>query len=172
MKGIKVALAAIALCSCAVQAADNITFGGTLRAEPCTLHPDDDAVKVAFSDTGVANLYRYGSTPDQRFIIRLINCQPGVAHEVRLTFAGNESAGLPGSLALDAGSVASGFAITLSDAAAQPLKLGEESIAMVNDQDSTLTFYRRLKVEPDALANRSIVAGVFTASGTFTLFYP
>lgn len=172
MKGIKVALALVVLASCKLHAADNITFSGTMRAEACTLHPDDDAIRITLSDTGVANLYRYGSTPDKRFIIRLVNCQPGVAHEVQVTFLGNQSTGLPGALAPDAGSSASGFAIALKNAAGQPLKLGDASSSWINGPDATLTFYHLIQAEPDAVANRTIVAGSFTASGTFTLVYP
>ena len=85
---------------------------------------------------------------------------------------GNQSANVPGALALDASSTAAGFAITLKDTNRQSLKLGDASSSPLTSPDATLRFYHRLQVEPDALINNGIVPGNFSASGTFALFYP
>lgn len=171
MKGAIAALALTLLATGAAEAVD-MNFGGTLRAQACTLHPDDQVIRVDFDLAGSRDLYLNGGTPDEPFNIRLQNCNANVATEVEVTFMGNQSAKIPGALALDAGSAAAGFAIALKDAYRQPLKLGDASRSPLTGTDTTLVFYRRLQVEPDALANNGIVPGVFNASGTFELFYP
>ncbi|WDZ51802.1 fimbrial protein [Acinetobacter vivianii] len=155
-----------------VNAADNMAFKGTLRAHACTLHPDDRAIQIDFLDLGTHSLYLYGGTADQRFDIRLLNCNVNVASDVQVTFQGTPNNTIPGALALDASSQAAGFAIVLKDAAKQQLNLGDMSSSPIVGADTTLEFYRRVQVEPDALVNRGIVPGVFTASATFELFYP
>lgn len=160
------------LMSGAAGAADNMHFSGTLRAQACTLHPDDQDIQIDFAQLGSRDLYLNGGTVDEAFNIRLQNCNLQVANTVEVTFMGNQSGKIPGALALDAGSTAAGFAITLKDANRQPLKLGDVSSSSLTASDTTLLFYRRLQVEPDALINNGIVPGDFSASGTFALFYP
>jgi type 1 fimbria pilin len=155
-----------------VQAADNMRFSGALRAHACTLHPSDRDIQINFNQVGDQDLYLNGGTPDEVFHIRLQSCNVAVANTVEVTFMGNENGPLPGTLALDAGSTASGFAIALKDAFRQPLRLGDISRSPLTGTDTTLVFYRRLQVEPDALTHRNIQPGTFHASGTFTLFYP
>lgn len=172
MKNATILMALIVLSGGQVEAADNMAFSGTLRAHACTLHPDDQNIQIDFEQIGSRDLYLNGGTPDEQFSIRLQNCNARVASSVEVRFMGNQSAKLPGALALDAGSVSSGFAIALKDAYRQPLKLGEVSSSPLTGTDTTLIFYRRLQVEPDALVNNGIVPGTFSASGTFELFYP
>ncbi|EML5381010.1 MULTISPECIES: fimbrial protein [Enterobacter] len=172
MKNTLALLALSMLMNGAAGAADNISFKGTLRAHACTLHPDDQDIQIDFDQLGSRDLYLNGGTADEPFNIRLQNCNIRVASTVEATFVGNQSAKIPGALALDAGSTAAGFAIVLKDAYRQPLKLGDASSSPLTGTDTTLVFYRRLQVDPDALLNNGIVPGTFSASGTFTLFYP
>ncbi|BEM57023.1 hypothetical protein SME22J_08840 [Serratia marcescens] len=167
MKGAKAALALILLTTGTAEAVEMI-FGGTLRAQACTLHPDDRVIQIDFDDVGSNELKRDGGTPDEPFNIRLQNCNANVASEVAVTFMGNQSAGIPGALALDAGSVAAGFAVVLKDAFLQPLKLGDASRSPLTGTNVALVFYRRLQVEPGS----AITPGRYSASGTFELFYP
>lgn len=172
MKSAMALLALTILTSVQAGAADNMSFKGTLRAHACTLHPDDQDIQIDFDQLGSRDLYLNGGTADEPFNIRLQNCDTRVASTVEATFVGNQSAKIPGALALDAGSTAAGFAIGLKDAEQKPLKLGDVSRSPLTGTDTTLVFYRRLQVEPDALINNGIVPGTFSASGTFTLYYP
>lgn len=172
MKSAIALLALTILTSLQAGAADNMNFKGTLRAHACTLHPDDRDIRIDFDSLGSRDLYLNGGTADEPFYIRLLNCNVNVAGTVEATFMGNQSANIPGALALDSGSTAAGFAIALKDAYRQPLKLGDASRSPLTGTDTTLVFYRRLQVEPDALVNNGIVPGVFSASGTFELYYP
>ena len=173
MKSIITALALAALASSGTaQAADNMTFGGSLRAHACTLHPDDGQIAIDFGEVGNRDLYLSGSTPDVPFHLRLLNCNTQVAQNVEVTFSGAANGKIPGALALDGGSTAKGIAILLKDASLQPLPLGTAYTGRLSQGETTLTFNRSLQVEPDALANNGIVPGSFTASGTFSLLYP
>ncbi|HEY3983526.1 fimbrial protein [Cedecea sp.] len=150
-------------------AADNMTFEGTLRAHACTLHPDDKVISIDFGELGSRNLYLSGGTPDTAFYIRLLNCNTAVARDVLVTFMGNQSTQIPGALALDPGSDATGFAVVLKDAARMPLRLGDTSTTALLSPETTLLFHHRLVVEPGA---QVVTPGQFSASGTFELLYP
>lgn len=153
-------------------AVDNMEFKGTLRAHACTLHPNDNLIQIDFADLGTRDLYLQGGTADQRFDLRLLNCNVSVANNVLITFQGTSNSTIPGALALDAGSQAAGFAIALKDAARKPLKLGDTHSSPIVGTNTTLVFYQHVQVEPDALVNNGIVPGAFTANATFALFYP
>ncbi|NJQ21815.1 type 1 fimbrial protein [Pantoea sp. LS15] len=163
--------AALLLTACGA-AADNMAFSGTLRAQACTLHPDDALISVKFDGVGTRDLYLNGGTDDERFTIRLLNCNRKVAGSVETTFLGHTNTKIPGSLALDSGSKAGGFAIMFKDAARNSVKIGEQSASPLTEPDTELVFYRRLQVEPDALVTKGITPGHFTANASFELYYP
>ncbi len=165
-------VAAWLLTACGTAAADNMAFSGTLRAQACTLHPDDALISVKFDGVGSRDLYVNGGTDDKRFTIRLLNCNLNVAGSVETTFIGHTNTKIPGSLALDPGSSAGGFAIMFKDAARNSIKIGEQSASPLTAPDTELVFYRRLQVEPDALVTKGITPGQFTANASFALYYP
>jgi type 1 fimbria pilin len=165
-------LTALAGSSGAVMAADNMRFYGTLHAHACLLHPDDENIDIDFSESGTRDLYLRGGTQNQPFSIRLMDCNTAVAGEVQITFDGLRNPSLPGALALDPGSEASGVAIVLSDATQRDIRLGDPQVLPVTGSETTLQFHHRLQVEPDVLVRESIVSGTFQANTTFSLVYP
>ncbi|MEA5206349.1 fimbrial protein [Enterobacter mori] len=156
---------------CANGFAVDVKVKGTLRAPACTLHPDDRDIDIDLSDIGSRDLY-LGTTVDKEFILRLQQCDFNYLTSVDITFDGTRSLTVPGALAIDAGSNASGFAIVIKDRSLQPIALGNAIREPLTAADVNLTFYSNLVIEPDALANNGVVPGAFTASGIFTLTYP
>ncbi|QBC03384.1 fimbrial protein [Enterobacter cloacae] len=156
---------------CANGFAVDVKVKGTLRAPACTLHPDDRDIDIDLSTTGSRDLY-LGTTADKEFKLRLHKCDIGYLTFVDITFDGTRNLTVPGALAIDAGSKASGFAIVIKDSSHQPVALGNVIREPLTAADVNLTFYTNLVIEPDARDNTGVVPGTFTASGTFTLAYP
>ncbi|WP_369308848.1 fimbrial protein [Providencia rettgeri] len=151
---------------------DNLRITGNLVEEPCIILPGDENIQMEFFDTPEKNFYSYGKTQSKEFVIKLVECDTTLGKRVEVTFSGTPSLALPGFLALSAGSVASGFAIGLQNADKSPLNI-EEKGAKITLQDgiNQLRFYAYLKGEPDAIANKSIKVGPYSAVATFKLDY-
>lgn len=151
---------------------DNLRITGNLVEEPCKILPGEENIVVTFFDTPEKNFYAYGETQSEKFVIKLVECDTTLGKGVEVTFSGTPSLALPGFLALSAGSVASGFAVGLQSADKSPLNI-EEKGAKITLQDGTnqLHFYAYLKGEPDAIANKSIKVGPYSAVATFKLDY-
>ncbi len=156
-----------------VYAADNLSFKGRLVAEPCSIRPGDEALELDLREVSAQELYLNNRTTGRPFEIHLEGCDTRIADSVTTTFSGVESAELPGLLRLDGGSAASGVAIGLETPDNTPLPLNITSDKQtLNDGPNTIAFKAFIKGEPRALADRLIVAGLFTATSTFTLDYP
>lgn len=154
-------------------AADNLIFTGNLVAVPCTLRPGDEAITLSMSDISTRELYDNNRTVGKRFRIHLQGCDTNIADSVITTFSGRENMELPGLLALDAGSAAAGIALGMETPANVYLPLNTPSDAhTLSDGNNTLEFKAYVRGEPRALAEKSITAGVFTATSTFMLYYP
>lgn len=153
-------------------AADNLSFKGNLVAQACTIRPGDEALEFELREASSHFLYLNTRTASESFFIHLEGCDTSIAGSVTTTFSGNENTELPGLLALDPGSRAEGIAVGLETPASVPLPLNTESEkqALV-DGGNVLGFKAYIKGEPQAIANKSIKAGVFTAASTFTLNY-
>lgn len=155
------------------QAADNLSFKGTLVAEPCTLRPGDDAITFDIDEVSTDYLYANNRTNGTPFKIHLEGCDTSIAESVTTTFSGAQSPALPGLLALDGSSVAGGIALGIETLANVPLPLNVKSEELVlSDGDNTIEFNVYIKGEPQALEDMSIRPGLFSATSTFTLAYP
>lgn len=55
-------------------AADNMHFSGALVAEPCTLRPGDEDIRLDFGTVIDKYLYTYGRTPGKAFSLVLQDC--------------------------------------------------------------------------------------------------
>ena len=153
--------------------ADNLTFKGNLVAEACTLRPGDEALELDMEEVSSRELYSNTRTVGRLFEIHLEDCDSSTADSVTTTFSGVENIALPGLLALDGGSVAKGIAIGLETPADQPLPLNVVSDEQaLSDGHNVIAFKAYIRGEPQALADQSISAGVFSAISTFTLDYP
>ena len=155
------------------QAADNLIFKGNLVAEACTLRPGDEALAVEMGEVSSRDLYTNTRTVGRLFEIHLEDCDSSTADSVTTTFSGVENIELPGLLALDGGSVAKGIAIGLETPADQPLPLNVVSDEQaLSEGHNVIAFKAYIRGEPQALADQSLSAGVFSAISTFTLDYP
>lgn len=153
-------------------AADNVTLKGTLVSAACKIKAGDEALVVDLGEVGSADLYYHGRTAGKTLLIHLEDCDTGISDSVTTTFSGNESARLPGFLALD-GTLDHGVAIGLESLVGIPLPLNVvgDRQALSNGAN-VIALKAFVKAEPQAIANRSIKPGQYTAVSTFTLGYP
>ncbi len=155
-----------------VMAADNMLFHGALVAEPCTLKPGDEDIRLDFGTVIDKYLYANGRTPTKPFTLTLQDCDLSLGQTVKITFSGNKSLELPDLLALDGGSQASGIALGLETAEGKPVALNKPSQEMTLASGSTsLALQVYVQGEPTAFAQKSIGLGAFSAVATFGLEY-
>lgn len=155
------------------QAADNLSFKGNLVAAPCALRPGDEVKLIDMKDVSSGELYANTRTPGRAFQLHLEGCDSSIADSVTTTFSGTPNAALHGLLALDGGSVARGIALGLETPANVPLPINVTSEKQaLNDGDNVIEFKAYVRAEPQAIADKSIKAGAFTATSTFLLDYP
>jgi len=154
------------------QAATDVRLYGALVAEPCVVAPGSEDIQLAFGTIVDKYLYLNTRTLGQNLDIQLAECDVTLGRTVKVTFLGTESTQLPGLLALDGGSEAAGIAIGLETPNAKPLPVNKASddIAL-QDGNSVIALKAYVQGEPEAITNRSITRGAFTATATFSLEY-
>lgn len=154
------------------QAAPNVRLYGALVAEPCVIPPGEENIALDFGGIVDKYLYLNTRTPGQGFEIPLAECDLSLGNTVTVTFSGVESAGLPGLLALDTGSGATGIALGLETPDARPLKLNTASDKVpLQEGSNVIALKAYVQGEPGAIAGQSIGRGAFTATATFSLEY-
>lgn len=151
---------------------NNLHLHGFLVEEPCTIKPGDDAILLDFGNVPDKTLYAYGRTTSEAFAINLIECDTSIGNSVNITFSGTPSLPLPGYLALQDSSSASGFAIGIEDDTGLLLPINEigEKLPLSNGA-TQLKFKAYLKGEPNAITQQQIKRGPFNAIATFKLDY-
>ncbi|WP_149543246.1 fimbrial protein [Serratia marcescens] len=150
----------------------NVYLHGALVAEPCVIPPGDEEITLDFGTIIDKYLYLNTRTLGQAFEIHLEECDLTLGKTVNVTFTGNENSALPGLLAVDGGSKATGIAIGLETPSAKPLplnKASDKSLLQVGSNIIALKAY--VQGEPLAIANKKIVRGPFSAVATFNLEY-
>ena len=153
-------------------AAENMRFHGTLVAEPCVIQPGDEDIQLDFGTIVDKYLYLNTRTHSQTFALHLTECDLSLGNTVAITFTGTENAKLPGLLALDTGSLASGIGIGLEDSTGKALPLNRASDKFrLNAGNTTLTLQAYVQGEPEAIQTKTIGRGTFSAVATFTLEY-
>ena len=153
-------------------AASNLTLKGALVAAACKIKAGDETLAIDLGVVTSAELYRYTRTIGKTFHIHLEDCDTSISNSVTTTFSGTESIKLPGLLALG-GSIEKGVAIGLETLAGTPLPLNVVSDRQaLSNGANVIAFKAFIKAEPQAIVNRSITAGNFTATSIFMLNYP
>ncbi|MEY0878579.1 fimbrial protein [Providencia manganoxydans] len=151
---------------------ETVQFDGTLVEDACEVYPGDENIELDFGTIVDKYLYLNTRTHSQPFTIRLINCDLVLGKEVQVTFMGTESTALPGLLALNAGSQASGIAIGLESMHGNPVKINNTKIiAPLSSGNNNLNFKAYVQGEPNALSTKTIGRGAFEATTTFILEY-
>lgn len=158
------------------QAADkadnNVHLYGALVAEPCVIPPGEEEIQLDFGTIVDKYLYLNTRTQGQPFEIHLTECDVTLGKTVKVTFLGAESSQLPGLLALDGGSEATGIAIGLETQMAKPLPINQASDNVeLQDGNSTISLKAYVQGEPQAIADHNIGRGVMRATATFSLEY-
>ncbi|QJW53201.1 putative fimbrial-like protein YfcP [Serratia plymuthica] len=153
-------------------ATNNLKMHGALVAEPCTLQPGDENIELDFGTVIDKNLYQNQRTLSKPFQLRLMDCDTSLGKTLKMTFSGTESVALPGLLALEGGSEASGIAIGLETQDGQPLALNQKSRGQqITDGNNVITLQAYVKGAPEAITHRNIERGMFAAVATFALEY-
>lgn len=154
-------------------AADNLSFKGNLVEEACTLRPGDEAIALELWDLTSKHLYLNTRSVGKRFKLHLEDCDTTIGNSVTITFGGAQNRELPGLLALDAGSGASGIGIGIETLGDKPLPLNTVSDRQVlSDGSNVIELKAYVQGEPTALNNQTIGHGAYTVTSTFTLDYP
>nr|ALG88628.1 Fimbria A protein precursor [Pectobacterium carotovorum] len=151
---------------------NNVYLHGALVAEPCVVPPGDEEIPLDFGTIIDKYLYLNSRTLGQSFEIHLEECDLTLGKTVSVTFSGTESSALPGLLAIDGSSAATGIAIGLETPSAKPLPLNQASYKSLLQAGSNIIALKAyVQGEPDALRDQSIERGPFSAVATFHLEY-
>lgn len=151
---------------------NNVRLHGVLVAEPCVIKPGDEAIPLDFGTIIDKYLYLNTRTRGQAFEIHLEECDLTQGKTVSVAFTGTESTSLPGLLALDGSSEATGIAIGLETPSAKPLPLNQLSDkSLLQEGSNIIALKAYVQGEPDALRDQSIGRGPFSAVATFHLEY-
>ncbi|CAI0775086.1 Fimbria A protein precursor [Serratia entomophila] len=150
----------------------NISYTGNLVTDPCTILPGDEEIQLDFGTVIDKYLYLNSRTLGQPFEIRLAECDLELGKTVKVTFTGTENTALPGLLAIDAASEATGIAIGLETLEAKPLWLNKESGDYpLQAGNSRIALKAYVRGEPKAITDKTIGRGPFSAVATFNLEY-
>ncbi|USW94053.1 type 1 fimbrial protein [Pseudomonas proteolytica] len=155
------------------QTADNLRVKGNLVEEACTVRPGDEAITLELWDLTSKHLYINTRSQGKGFKLHLENCDTSIGSTVTITFGGRENPALPGLLALDTGSGASGIGVGIETPSSKPLPLNKASDEQVLSNGSNVIELKAyVQGEPSAIRDQTIGHGVFTVTSTFTLDYP
>ncbi|WP_330210479.1 fimbrial protein [Pseudomonas sp. AM4(2022)] len=155
------------------KAADNLSFKGNLVEEACTIRPGDEAITLELWDVTSKHLYINTRTQGKNFRLHLEDCDTTIGKTVNILFGGRENMALPGLLALDPGSGATGVAVGLETLSNKPLPLNQVSDDQVLSEGSNVIELKAyLQGEPQAIQDKTIGQGAYTVTSTFTLDYP
>jgi type 1 fimbria pilin len=153
-------------------AGENVHLYGALVAEPCVIPPGEEDIALDFGTVIDKYLYLNTRTLGQSFSIHLTECDVSLGKTVNVTFLGTENAALPGLLAIDGSSQATGIAIGLETEQAKPVPINKASDKYVlQDGDNRIALKAYVQGEPEAIRNESIERGPFNAVATFSLEY-
>ncbi|WGL77977.1 fimbrial protein [Serratia marcescens] len=151
---------------------NNVRLYGALVAEPCVIPPGDEEIQLDFGTIIDKYLYLNTRTLGQGFEIRLAECDVTLGKTVTVTFIGAENPALPGLLAIDGGSEATGIAIGLETPQAQPLPLNKASDKYtLQGGNNSIALKAYVQGEPGSIENKAIGRGPFNAVATFALEY-
>ncbi|HCU0429593.1 TPA: type 1 fimbrial protein [Serratia marcescens] len=151
---------------------NNVHLYGALVAEPCVIPPGDEEISLDFGTIIDKYLYLNTRTHGQAFDIHLTECDLSIGKTVKVTFTGKENTALPGLLAINGDSEATGIAIGLETQEGQVLPLNQNSSSYpLQDGNTTLTMQAYVQGEPKAITEQTINKGPFNAVTTFNLEY-
>lgn len=150
----------------------DVEIKGRLVFEACTLSVKSEEISLEFGSIVKNYFYTADRTPSEPFSVELENCDTTISKEASITFRGTESIALPGLLVPDNGTLP-GLAIGIETPEGEPLPLSKTSPAYaLSDGATTLNFQGYVQAEPDAIKDKTLVAGDLSATATFEISYP
>lgn len=151
---------------------NNVHMYGAIVAEPCIISPGNDEIHLDFSNVVGKYLYLNTRTIGQQFEIRLAECDLSLGKSVKVTFSGNESIALPGLLAIETSSEASGIAVGFETLNGKKMLINKKSDEFLLQKGSSIIALKTyIRGEPQAIENNTIGYGTFNAVATFSLEY-
>lgn len=168
----KFALTLLYSLSANIAFADQVNFSGVLRnVIPCNINSDSDLI-VAFNEVNDKDLYQKREIM-QPFDITLSGCEylPDFAYS--MTFTGVENSNIKGAVAIDDNKEDAGYGIKIMNESGE-VQLNTQyplQVAAKNGLPTTIAFKAYIIGEEDAINNRSIQLGDFTATTTFNIYY-
>lgn len=153
-------------------ATDIVRFKGALIAEPCTLRAGDEDITIDFETIIDKYLYINGRTLAKPLVLHLDDCDLSLGNTVKLTFSGTPSTKLNGLLAISGASQTQGIAIGIETQQGNLVALnsGQYNQGLIAG-NNTISLQAYVQGEPEAIAQKTINPGGFTASATFLLEY-
>ncbi|WP_239954796.1 fimbrial protein [Pantoea sp. Z09] len=171
LTGVVLWLAADATAAAQGVTQENLSFHGNLTELPCTILDGDRSLQVHMGAINARDLYSARSATTS-FSLHLEGCDTRVSSSVTATFTGTQDPQLAGYLLPEVGS-ASGIALGLADGEGNALPLDRPSTARaLTSGENVLSFAAWVEGEPEAIRQKNIVPGDFTATATLTLSYP
>lgn len=152
--------------------ADHVEFMGVLRnAIPCSINNDSDLV-IPFNEVNDKDLYKKKDII-QSFDVIISGCEHLPDFSYTMAFTGIENSSIRGAISIDSDDGTAGYAIKLNYDGNDILLNTEYPITFLNKRDlsTELTFKAFILGEEDAIKNRSIRLGGFTATTTFNIYY-
>ncbi|MEQ1964066.1 fimbrial protein [Xenorhabdus khoisanae] len=148
-----------------------ITF--TVLAPTCSIKTEDQNIEVDFGNISNRDLYQKHRTENQRFSLRLENCDPRVTKRLKIKFAGESSKELPGLLAIRSTAGTGGVAIGMetTDGTPIPFNKTSEFPLLADSRNNVIPFRAYIQAEPSALQEKKIGVGRFTAIAAFEVNY-
>lgn len=146
---------------------------GRIINQACDVAADKADQSVDMGIVSVKNLMARNENPVP-FVIKLANCKPSIVKRAKVRFT-QKYAGhnIDGMLAFAPGSTAKGAGIRLYAGDKYSLDLNDDSVSyLLSRGDSNeLQFYAQVEAYDDAITNRSITPGQFSAVTYFTVSY-
>lgn len=152
-------------------ATNNLHFTGTLETTFCKPVMQGGVLdEVIFPEMAAPDLMSRGQSARVKLVISLTDCTgPMLKNGLRVTFSGTEESSLPGYLALDSSSTASGFAIGLETLAGTqvPFNSPTGTTFAVNPGSNELVLNAWLQT----LSGTQVTPGTFVATTIATFEY-
>ncbi|CAJ1254477.1 TPA: fimbrial protein [Escherichia coli] len=151
-------------------AGDNLHFTGNLISKSCTpVINGSQLAEVHFPAIAASDLMNLGQSERVPLVFQLKDCHSSTLFNVKVTLTGTEDSALPGFLAFDSSSSASGAGIGIETAAGTSVPINNTTgvTLPLNQGNNSLNFNTWLQ----AKSGRDVTSGDFSATMTATFEY-
>lgn len=152
--------------------ANDMKIFGNLVNTPCKISTND--IEVDFGEIRLLDFYDSNFKLEKKDVtITLSDCDLSISRNFRIKFSGVENLKLPGFLALDNTDWNNGIGIGIESNNGSFLTLNKQSSLMdlLQNGQNDIKFRAYLKVTPEAIKNKTIKPGHFSAKAIFSFEY-